>query len=215
MPRISAFVGFFEICSLKNGECVNVSAVSGAVGQLVGQFAKSIGCYVVGSTNSKEKNEVYGEHSLYNMKCMGNIAYTNQLGQCTRPLVRQVTRASPNNSPEPISKAKKKSNPIDKYFPEGVDIYFENFGGAMLDDPESVRNLVFLVSKQIEMKGFLVFDHWHLYPQFLETIIKRIKEGKIVYVEDIVEGFKNAPSALIGLFTGLNVGKQVVIIGRE
>jgi len=65
------------------------------------------------------------------------------------------------------------------------------------------------------MEGFLVFDYYHLYPKYLEMIIPQIKAGNIVYVEDIAEGFESAPSALVGLFSGLNVGKQVVMISCE
>lgn len=55
MPGLTAYVGFYEICCPKKGETVYVSAASGAVGQLVGQFAKLMGCYVVGSAGSQEK----------------------------------------------------------------------------------------------------------------------------------------------------------------
>lgn len=55
MPGLSAYVGFYEVCNPKKGEKVFISAASGAVGQLVGQFAKLSGCYVVGSAGSKEK----------------------------------------------------------------------------------------------------------------------------------------------------------------
>lgn len=55
MPGMTAYVGFYEVCSPKKGEYVFISAASGAVGQLVGQFAKLLGCYVVGSAGSKEK----------------------------------------------------------------------------------------------------------------------------------------------------------------
>ena len=55
MPGLTAYAGFYEVCSPKKGEYVFVSAASGAVGQLVGQFAKLMGCYVVGSAGSKEK----------------------------------------------------------------------------------------------------------------------------------------------------------------
>ncbi|PRQ58956.1 putative 2-alkenal reductase (NAD(P)(+)) [Rosa chinensis] len=55
MPGVTGYAGFYEICSPKKGETVYISAASGAVGQLVGQFAKLKGCYVVGSVGSKEK----------------------------------------------------------------------------------------------------------------------------------------------------------------
>lgn len=62
MPGLTAYVGFHEICSPKKGEYVFVSAASGAVGQLVGQLAKLMGCYVVGSTSSDEKVSVLDNH---------------------------------------------------------------------------------------------------------------------------------------------------------
>ena len=55
MPGMTAYAGFYEVCSPKKGEYVFISAASGAVGQLVGQFAKLLGCFVVGSAGSKEK----------------------------------------------------------------------------------------------------------------------------------------------------------------
>lgn len=55
MTGLTAYAGFFEICSPEKGETVFVSAAAGAVGQLVGQFAKLMGCYVVGSAGSKQK----------------------------------------------------------------------------------------------------------------------------------------------------------------
>ncbi|CAK7324976.1 unnamed protein product [Dovyalis caffra] len=72
MPGLTAYVGFFNICSPKKGEFVYISAASGAVGQLVGQFAKLIGCYVVGSAGSKEKVELlktkFGFDDAFNYK---------------------------------------------------------------------------------------------------------------------------------------------------
>ncbi|ONK57884.1 uncharacterized protein A4U43_C09F5200 [Asparagus officinalis] len=72
MPGLTAYVGFHEICSPKKGETVYVSAASGAVGQLVGQFAKLMGCYVVGSAGSKEKVDLlknkFGFDDAFNYK---------------------------------------------------------------------------------------------------------------------------------------------------
>jgi NADPH-dependent curcumin reductase CurA len=84
-----------------------------------------------------------------------------------------------------------------------------------LDPPEGIKNLMCLVYKRIHMIGFLVHDYVHLYPKFLDTVLLYIKEGKIVYVDDIAEGLESPPAALVGLFSGRNVGKQVILVARE
>ncbi|EYU17595.1 hypothetical protein MIMGU_mgv1a018548mg [Erythranthe guttata] len=154
MPGHTAYIGFYEICSPKKGEYVFVSAASGAVGQLVGQFVKLFGCYVVGSAGSKDKN-VGGkmlDAVLLNMRVNGRIA-----------------------------------------------VY------------EGTQNLLCLVTKRIR----LVFDYYNLYPKFLEMVVSLVKQGKIMYVEDVAQGLENAPNALVGLFSGRNVGKQLVVVARE
>ncbi|KAL8122238.1 2-alkenal reductase (NADP(+)-dependent)-like isoform X2 [Apium graveolens] len=208
MPGMTAYAGFYEVAAPKKGEYVFVSAASGAVGQLVGQFAKLIGCYVVGSAGSKEKVDLlknkFGFDEAFNYKEEEDLAAA-----------------------------------LKRYFPNGIDIYFENVGGKMLDavlvnmrpngripvcgmisqynleKPEGVHNLTFVVMKKLRLEGFLVFDYYHLYPKFLELVLPFIKEGKINYLEDTAEGLESAPAALIGLFSGRNVGKQVVVVARE
>ncbi|CAL9018740.1 unnamed protein product [Prunus brigantina] len=203
MPGLTAYVGFYEICSPKKGEHVFISAAAGAVGQLVGQFAKLMGCYVVGSAGSKEKVDLL----------------KNELG---------FDEAFNYKEEADLNAAFK------RYFPEGIDIYFENVGGKMLDavllnmrvhgriavcgmisqynldQAEGVTNLMHLVYKRIRLHGFSVRDHYHLHPKFVEFMLPYIRQGKIVYVEDIVEGLESGPRALVGLFKGLNFGKQVV-----
>ncbi|KAJ4962912.1 hypothetical protein NE237_022851 [Protea cynaroides] len=208
MPGLTAYVGFYELCSPKRGENVFISAASGAVGQLVGQFAKITGCYVVGSAGSKEKVDLlknkFGFDAAFNYKEEHDLDAA-----------------------------------LKRYFPEGIDIYFENVGGKMLDavllnmrvhgrisvcgmisqynleKPEGVHNLFCLITKQVRMEGFLVGNYFHLLPKYYDFVMPLIKEGKITYVEDTVEGLDNAPGALIGLFTGRNVGKQVVVVAYE
>uniref|UniRef100_M1D6P3 Allyl alcohol dehydrogenase n=1 Tax=Solanum tuberosum TaxID=4113 RepID=M1D6P3_SOLTU len=208
MPGMTAYVGFYEICSPKKGETVFVSAASGAVGQLVGQFAKMLGCYVVGSAGSKEKVDLlkskFGFDEAFNYKEEHDLDAA-----------------------------------LKRYFPDGIDIYFENVGGKMLDavllnmklhgriaacgmisqynleQTEGVHNLFYLISKRIRMEGFIIFDYFHLYSKYLEMIIPKIKAGNVVYVEDVVEGLENAPTALVGLFSGHNIGKQVVMVSSE
>ncbi|CAL0305978.1 unnamed protein product [Lupinus luteus] len=208
MPGMTAYAGFFELGSPKKGENVFVSAASGAVGQLVGQFAKLHGCYVVGSAGSKEKVDLL----------------KNKLG----------FDEAFNYKEEPDLNAALK-----RYFPEGIDINFENVGGKTLDavllnlrlharipvcgmisqynltQLDGVTNLPSLLFKRVHMQGFNVSDYYHLYPKFLEYLLPRIREGKVVYVEDIAEGLENGPAALVGLYSGRNFGKQVLVVAHE
>uniref|UniRef100_A0A7N2MTB7 Alcohol dehydrogenase-like C-terminal domain-containing protein n=1 Tax=Quercus lobata TaxID=97700 RepID=A0A7N2MTB7_QUELO len=128
---------------------------------------------------------------------------------------------------------------LKRYFPNGIDIYFENVGGKMLDavllnmrdhgriagcgmtsthnldEPERIKNLMFIIYKRIRMEGFSAIEYFHLYPKFLDHILPYIRESKIVYVEDLAEGLENGAAALLGLFSGCNVGKQVLVVSRE
>ncbi|XP_039155017.1 2-alkenal reductase (NADP(+)-dependent)-like isoform X1 [Eucalyptus grandis] len=208
MPGMTAYFGFYEVCSPKKGECVFVSAASGAVGQLVGQFAKLVGCYVVGTAGSKEKVDLlkskFGFDEAFNYKEEHDL-----------------------------------NAALKRYFPQGIDIYFENVGGKMLDavllnmrargriaacgmisqynrdPPEGVTNLMHIVYGRVRIEGFAVFDYFDQYSKFLDFVLPHIREGKIVYIEDVAEGLENGPSALVGLFSGRNVGKQVIVVARE
>ncbi|KAF3451085.1 hypothetical protein FNV43_RR07174 [Rhamnella rubrinervis] len=203
MPGMTAYAGFYEVCSPKKGEYVFISAASGAVGQLVGQFAKLMGCYVVGSAGSKEKVDLLKK----------NLGFDEAFNY---------------KEEQDLNAALK------RYFPKGIDIYFENVGGKMLDavilnmrvhgriavcgmvsqynlqEPEGVHNLMSIVYKRVRIQGFVVFDYYHLYDKFLDLVLPYIRQGKISYVEDISQGLESAPAALVGLFSGHNVGKQVV-----
>lgn len=208
MPGFTAYAGFFEVCSPKKGEYVFVSAASGAVGQLVGQLAKLHGCYVVGSAGSSKKVDLL----------------KNKLG----------FDEAFNYKDEPDLDAALK-----RYFPQGIDIYFDNVGGDMLDaalgnmrvfgriaacgmvslhslsDPQKMRNLYNIVIKRIKMQGFLQSDYLDLFPRFLEDVTSFYKQGKIVYIEDVNEGLESGPSALAGLFSGKNVGKQIIRLTHQ
>ncbi|AEE79976.1 unnamed protein product [Arabidopsis thaliana] len=203
MIGLTAYAGFFEICSPKKGDTVFVSAASGAVGQLVGQFAKLMGCYVVGSAGSKQKVDLllnkFGYDDAFNYKEEPDL--DSALKRCV---------------------------------PKGIDIYFENVGGKMLDavllnmktygriavcgmisqyhleTRDRLQNLPDIIFKKIRMQGFASYDFIDRFPKFLEFVLPYIKEEKLAYVEDIVEGLENGPAALVGLLHGKNVGKQVL-----
>lgn len=83
------------------------------------------------------------------------------------------------------------------------------------DDQRGIRNLFSLISKRVKMQGFLQSDYLHLFSRFVEDVGSLYKQGKITYLEDMNEGLESAPAAFAGLFSGKNVGKQVVCVSRE
>ena len=67
-----------------------------------------------------------------------------------------------------------------------------------------------LLVARARMQGFLVFDFEKRYPEGLAQLTEWVRDGKLKFHEDVIEGFENMPRALIGLFTGENIGKRVV-----
>lgn len=84
-----------------------------------------------------------------------------------------------------------------------------------LQKHEGVRNLMLTIQKRIRIEGFAVLDYISSYGKFEQMVLQYLKEGKITYVEDVAEGLENGPAALVGLFAGRNVGKQLVVVARE
>ncbi|HEU0217287.1 MAG TPA: NADP-dependent oxidoreductase [Stellaceae bacterium] len=123
--------------------------------------------------------------------------------------------------------------------PKGIDVYFENVGGAvqravfpLLNDfgrmimcgmiaeyndvePRPGPSLVAAVRKRLKIQGFIVSDHAALRPEYLALAAPLVKSGALKYREDIVDGIDNAPSAFIGLLQGRNFGKLIVKLGDD
>jgi NADPH-dependent curcumin reductase CurA len=119
--------------------------------------------------------------------------------------------------------------------PNGIDVYFENVGGAHLDAAlprmnvrgripvcgmistyngggEGVRNLFNLIYGRVRMEGFVASDFGHLNAAFVSDMTEWLKSGKVKYQETVLEGFERAPEGLIGLFEGRNAGKMLIHI---
>jgi len=210
MPGMTAYVGLKGVAELKEGEQLFVSAASGAVGQVVGQIGKNMGCHVAGSAGSNDK-----------------IAYlTDELG----------FDAAFNYKTENIHKAVRAANP------NGIDVYFENVGGEMLeavinnlnfnsrvalcgmisaynatldDMPPGPRNLAVLVGRSVKMQGFIVFNYPDLCKEWIDVCAGWLKEGKMQYRESVAEGIESAPQAFVDLLQGKNFGKQVVRLADD
>ena len=120
--------------------------------------------------------------------------------------------------------------------PKGIDVYFDNVGGPILDEvlkrinlharvvlcgsisqynsqtPYGLKFTSNLVLRRGRMEGFLVFDFEERYPEALQAIFGWWQEGRLKQKEDIANGLENAPKTFIRLFTGENFGKQILKI---
>lgn len=207
MPGLTAYFGLLDIGQPKEGETVVVSGAAGAVGMTVCHIAKIKGCRVVGIAGNDEKNlylkEELGVDETINYKTAGDI------------------RAA-----------------LQKACPKGVDVYFDNVGGEIsdavlplirhgarivicgqislynLDKPNvGPRPQPYLLVNSAMMKGFIITDYAARFPEGVMQLARWVAEGKLKYAESVVEGFENTPQAFIGLFSGENLGKQLVKVG--
>jgi NADPH-dependent curcumin reductase CurA len=207
MPGLTAYVGLLDIGRPKEGETVVVSAAAGAVGSIAGQIAKIKGCRVVGTAGTDEK-------------CAFVV---NELG----------FDACINYKLEDLNAALKVA------CPGGIDIYFDNVGGAVLQavlkrinvraripliglisqyndaKPSPGPNLGSVLTNRALIQGMIIFDHFDRMPDFLRDMAQWLREGRIRYREDIIQGLENAPRAFIGLLQGENIGKRVIQVAAD
>jgi len=208
MPGLTAYFGLLEVGQPKPGETVVVSAASGAVGGLVGQIARLVGCRAVGLAGSDAKVDYLRQE----------LGYDAGINYKTADLDAALVEACP----------------------QGIDVYFDNVGGRIteavsrhvnpfarfavcglisqynLTEPElAPRNERFVLVSRVRIQGFIVFDFAARYPEGLRQLTEWLRQGKLRYREDVVDGLERAPAALIGLLQGRNFGKQLVRVGPE
>ena len=203
MTGLTAYFGLFAVASATAGDTVVVSAASGAVGQVAGQLAKIAGCRAVGIAGSPEKVE----------DCVSLFGYDAALDYKRDDLREGLKRECP----------------------DGVDVYFDNVGGEVSaavhrrlalrsriavcgqiaeynqSPPEGgPRSVSFMIAKRVRMEGFLVNDFAREHEPALARLAGWLREGRLNYREDVVEGIEHAPRAFIGLLNGANRGKLLV-----
>ena len=202
MPGLTAYVGLLDIGQPKAGETVVVSAASGAVGSVVGQIAKIIGCRAVGIAGGPDKCD-------YVVRELGFDAAADH------------QRADFGDALAAVC-----PNGIDVYFDNvgghvlkaALRLINQNaripLCGTIADynatEPPPGPNLRPLLVNRAMIKGFIVTDHGDRLPAFLRDCAGWLAAGNIRYREDIVDGLENAPAALLKLFDGRNFGKLLV-----
>ena len=205
MPGMTGYFGLMDVGQPKAGETLVVSGAAGAVGQTVGQLAKIRGCRVVGIAGGQAKCD-------WVVKELGFDACIDY-------------KAGPSAVREGLK----------AHCPSGVDIYFDNVGGDILDTVltrinrrarivicgaisqynnttpvQGPKNYLSLLVNRARMEGIVVFDYAERYHLAVAEMAGYLKDGRMTSREDLVSGLENFPSALGKLFTGENFGKLVL-----
>ena len=210
MPGMTGYFGLMDVGQPKPGETVVVSGAAGAVGQTVGQLAKIKGCRVVGIAGGKAKCDWV----------------VNELGfdACID------YKAGPGTVKDGLK----------QHCPKGVDIYFDNVGGEILDAVlarlargariiicgaisqynntgavQGPKNYLSLLVNRARMQGIVVFDYADRYHLAVAEMAAYLKDGRMKSKEDVVKGLDTFPEALIKLFTGENFGKLVLQVAED
>jgi len=206
MPGLTAYFGLIHIGKPKAGETLVVSGAAGAVGVVVGQIGKIMGCRVVGIAGSDEKvallKSKFGFDEGINYKT-------------TTDLKGAIKAACPNgvdiyfdNVGGEISDAVIRNINFHARIPLCGQISLYN----TTELPVGPRIQPWLLTRSVLMQGFIVGNFQSQFPEGISQLAAWVKEGKLTFVETIEHGFDKLPDALIGLFKGENIGKMVVEI---
>jgi len=205
MTGMTAWVGL-RLVDVKADDVIFISGAAGAVGNVAGQLAKIRGCNVIGSAGSPEKVK------FLQKECGFDMAFDYKTSPVI-PIAEQLNLAAP----------------------DGIDVYFDNVGGEMLEaalsalrvngriiacggisgyNAETPRpgpsNLFNITTKRLTMKGLIVSDWLSCRGEFEQVVGDYYRSGKLRSQETVVVGIDKAVSAFLGLFTGKNIGKMVV-----
>ena len=209
MPGMTGYFGLMDVGQPQAGETLVVSGAAGAVGQTVGQMAKIKGCRVVGIAGGAAKCE-------WVVKELGFDACIDY-------------KAGPGAVRAGLK----------EHCPKGVDIYFDNVGGEILDDVlakitrgariiicgaisqynnttpvQGPKNYLSLLVNRARMQGIVVFDYADRYHLAVAEMAGYLKDGRMKSKEDVVVGLQTFPETLLKLFNGENFGKLVLEVAK-
>ncbi|MDG2243921.1 MAG: NADP-dependent oxidoreductase [Rhodospirillaceae bacterium] len=208
MTGFTAYFGLFDIGKPVAGETVLVSGAAGGVGSNVGQIAKIRGCKTIGIAGSKEKCELL----------VDSLGYDAAINYRDGDIGAQM----------------------DATCPDGIDVFFDNVGGEILDEglarinkyarivacgqisqyigdgsPRPIKNAYKIGRLNALMQGFLIYDYAPRLAEAESGMVQWIREGRLTYQEDILDGIERMPEALIRLYDSKNKGKQLVQVSPD
>lgn len=206
MTGLTAYLGLTEIGCPKAGETLVVSGAAGAVGSVVGQIGKILGCKVVGIAGSDEKTALL--RSKFKFDQVINYKTVLDMKEAIREACPNGVDIYFDNVGGEISDAVLAN--INKYarlpICGAISLYNET------EMPVGPRLQPILLTKSATMRGFIVSDFAEKFPQAIKQLTNWLKEGKLTYAETIVHGFNHIPQAFLDLFEGKNEGKMIVKI---
>ncbi len=205
MPGVTAWYGLVKIIAPKTGDTVVVSAATGAVGSAFAALAKARGCRAVGIAGGAEKCK-YAVEELGFDACIDYKEHSD-----VKSLSKALKEACPN----------------------GIDGYFENVGGWIMDAvmlrmnafsrvalcgmiagydgaPLPMANPALMLINRMKIEGFIVSEHMEVWPEALKELGTLVGTGKLRPRETVAQGIASAPEAFLGLLKGKNFGKQLV-----
>jgi hypothetical protein len=199
----TAYFALLEVGQPKAGETVVVSTAAGAVGSVVGQIARIKGCRTVGIAGGPEKRR----------QCLEEFGFDAAIDYKAGPIDAALAEAAP----------------------AGVDVYFDNTAGPISDAvlrqlavrarvvvcgtaalsswdpwPQGPRVERHLLVKRARMEGFLIFDYAARTEEAVAQLAAWVRDGRLAYREDMLEGIEQAPGAIARLYRGENSGKLLI-----
>jgi len=205
---VTAHYGLLEVGRLRPGETVVVSTAAGAVGSCVGQIAKLKGCRTIAITGGAEKQrlcqEVFGYDEAVDYK---SPDFAERLAQACADGVDVYY----DNTAGPISDA------VMNHLRKGARVVVCGTASSSSWDPAPVGPRVerHLLVQRASMQGFVIFDHRDHYPQAWADLAQWLREGKLRYLEDVLDGIEHAPDAIAGLYRGENLGKRLIRLAAD
>jgi len=200
---VTAYFGLLDLGLPRPGDTVVVSTAAGSVGSAVGQIAKLMGCRTVGIAGGPTKVAL----------CQDAFGYDAAIDYKSADLDAALKAACPR----------------------GIDVYFDNTAGAISDavikqinvgarivicgtasisswDPPPMGPRIerHILVKRARMSGLIVFDYAHRTEEAVTRLAQWIRDGKLSYREDIVDGIEHAPGAIAELYRGENLGKRLI-----